>query len=211
VGDCFLCKPRKELVYASTDEGVALCGLGPLVPGYSIVATRAHLRSAADARKVAPSLSAFVSRVREVLVARFGRCVLSEHGRVPACADISGTTDPHCYHAHFLLFPGSPNIEERAQKFFAASEFTSSLDDALTIAANWEEYFLISDAPNSFRVLTRPGKFIRQFARILVTDAMGLPSTRANWRKHPNDEQAAREAESLRTLFSSAQSEKSHK
>ena len=46
---CFLCSPDPALVYASDGSGVALCGLGPLVAGYSLVATRKHVRSAADA------------------------------------------------------------------------------------------------------------------------------------------------------------------
>jgi len=207
VGDCFLCRPRQELVYATSDAASALCGLGPLVSGYSLIATAAHVRSAADARAVVPGFTGFVDRVRDVLTARFGTCVVSEHGRVPVCKDISGTSDPHCYHAHFLVFPGCPPIEERARKFFAKSERSSSLDDALIIAAQHDEYFLISDAVGSFQVLTRPGKLIRQFARMLVADALQIPH-KTNWRKHPNEQQALRDAETIRALFSSRGEEK---
>src|SRR5665213_1668636 len=42
---CFLCHPSPDLVYAENEDGVALCGLGPLVEGYSVVGTKLHMAS----------------------------------------------------------------------------------------------------------------------------------------------------------------------
>lgn len=198
--NCFLCKPRSELVFAATDDAIAMCGLGPLTPGYSVLATRAHLASAADASKAVPKFNVFADRVRSILETTFGSCVLTEHGRIPVCVDVSGTTDPHCYHAHFLLFPGVSNIEDRAKEYFARVESACSLADAMAIAGAHAEYFLISGTRDSFQVLSRPGKLIRQFARVLVADALGVPA-RANWRKYPEEQEAIRNASLLREKF----------
>src|SRR5689334_15782005 len=107
---CFLCAPAADLMYASNGRAFALCGLGPIVPGYSLVATKQHTASAADAVADSTELPKFAEQIRGLLASRYGNCLITEHGRVPVCFDPSGTSDPHCYHAHFLLFPGVPEI-----------------------------------------------------------------------------------------------------
>jgi hypothetical protein len=200
---CFLCDPDADLVYVSNDAGAALCGLGPVVTGYSVVSTKAHIRSAADAAAgEAPGFAAFASAVRARLSSQFGSCLLTEHGRVPACFDVSRTADPHCYHAHFLLFPAAPPLEPKARTYFARAQQASSLDVALELAASHAEYFLFSQDPSSFLVLTRPGRLIRQFARMLVAESLGRPEL-ANWRRHSMRREAVDTAARLRPLFRS--------
>jgi hypothetical protein len=197
---CFLCAPETALVYELNGTGIALCGLGPLVAGYSLVATRSHIRSVADAMLgEAPDFLSFAVGIRRKLSERFGSCLMTEHGRVPVCVDISGTTDPHCYHAHFLLFPAAPPIEDRARGHFAKAEEAHALSDAMQLAAQHEEYFLFSPSTDRFLVLTRPGKLVRQFARFLVADALGA-SDLANWRRFPSFDEAANQAAELKML-----------
>jgi diadenosine tetraphosphate (Ap4A) HIT family hydrolase len=197
---CFLCSPDPALVYASDGSGIALCGLGPLVTGYSLVATRKHVRSAADAMLgEAPDFLSFAVGIRRKLSARFGSCLMTEHGRVHTCIDVSGTTDPHCYHAHFLLFPAAPRIEDQALEHFAKAEEAPTLIDAMRFAAQHEEYFFFSPSPDRFLVLTRPGKLVRQFARFLVADALDA-SDLANWRRFPSFDEAANQAAELKLL-----------
>ena len=45
---CFLCDVRADLTYWSSDHFVALVGLGPLVPDYSLIASKYHTKSMAD-------------------------------------------------------------------------------------------------------------------------------------------------------------------
>src|SRR5205809_1699813 len=188
---CFLCSPDRDLVYTSDLTSLALCGLGPIVKGYSVVATQRHIRSAADAAAgEAPDFLPFVSEVRDRLESSYGSCLVTEHGRLPVCVDVSGTTDPHCYHAHFLIFPGAPDIEGVARSYFAHVEEASSLEAALGLARSHDEYFLISPDDSHFAVMTRPGKIIRQFARLLVADSLGF-SELANWRLHSLRDEAA--------------------
>ncbi len=199
--ECFLCNPDPDLVYWSDSENIAMCGLGPILTGYSVVATRKHVRSATDAAAgEAPTFLAFASKARAKLEISFGQCLLAEHGRVPVCVDPSGTADPHCYHAHFLLFPGAPSIEEEAKTYFAKVRNVASLNQAMTIAAACNEYFLLSPTVQRFLVMTRPGRLIRQFVRLLVSEAMGVPEL-ANWRIHSRREEAASMVYQLRTLF----------
>lgn len=185
-------------MYRKTSDGIALTGLGPLVPEYSVVATVGHVRSATDAvLGESPGFVKFTLALRNALIERHGSCLLSEHGRVPICDDISGTTDPHCFHAHFLVFPGAPNVEADASTFFAQVEIAQSLSDALRLARAHEEYFLLSPNPSKYLVMTRPGRMIRQFVRMLVAERLGRPEL-ANWRRHANRDQALADARSLR-------------
>jgi hypothetical protein len=194
---CFLCEPDSRLVYRSDEGGVALCGLGPLVPGYTVVGTRTHINSAADATLSVPTFCPFVEDVRARLTSRYGSCVMTEHGRLPLCTDVSGTSETHCYHAHFLLFPGGPAIEAEARGYFKTATESSSLSQALRIAREQKEYVLISDTSSRFVVLTRPGRLIRQFTRVLIAGAVGTP-TLANWRARPDLDRAIQDAQELR-------------
>jgi hypothetical protein len=200
-GDCFLCNPRPELVYASVDESLALCGLGPLGPAYSIIATKAHVRSAADAYNTVSGFIDFTNDVRAILDGLFGSSVLTEHGRLGACVGPSGASDPHCFHAHFLLFPGVPNIVENARSYFAEDRLSSTLSNAMQIAnESPDEYFLVSGSVDSFHIMTRPSELIRQFARWLVAGALNTPE-KANWQEFPDEQNALRCAQDLREVF----------
>jgi len=198
---CFLCAPAADLIYASSEDAFALCGLGPIVPGYSLVATKQHTASAADAIADATGLLPFAEQIREFLANKFGTCLITEHGRVPVCFDPSGTSDPHCYHSHFLLFPGVPDVFQAAKSHFAEVRSATSLAGALELAAESKDYFLMSPSRTEAHVMSRPGRIIRQFARVLVADAIGYPQ-RANWRRFPDRESCVAAAKSLRNLHS---------
>ena len=198
---CFLCSPDPDLIYRKGPSGVALSGLGPIVSGYSVVATCEHIASAADAAAgQAPGFTAFACEVRVRLASLYGGCLLTEHGRVPVCVDVSGTTDPHCHHAHFLVFPQAPDLQARVREHFLRADYAATLEEALWIAATHEEYFLFSQEPTHYLVLTRPGRIIRQFARLIVEEALGHPEF-ANWRHHPHYDEAACTARQLRSVF----------
>jgi hypothetical protein len=197
---CFLCDTPPDLLYAQNPEMVALCGLGPLVPGYSVVATRAHARSAADALGTVSTLVHFTVAIRERLAGTYGPTLITEHGRVPACV---GGADhhAHCYHAHFLLFPSAPpQIATQARAFFKDHWCASTMEQALERARHESEYFFISPAPDEFLIVTRPGRLIRQFSRMLVADALGRPED-ANWQANPRRELALQYARELRGLY----------
>lgn len=199
--ECFLCQPESDLVYHGVAEGFALCGLGPVVDGYSVVATREHIRSTADLTdEPGQKFQNFAVDVRSRLIEKFGSCLMTEHGRLPLCADYSGTSEPHCYHAHFLLFPSVIDLEQRARSFFRKTDEFVSLGDALKFAGLAQEYYLFSTTPARFLIMTRPGRIIRQFSRFLVADSLGQPEL-ADWRRHSNRSQASAMAQILRNQF----------
>ena len=94
---CFLCRPDPTLIYCSDSVALGLCGLGPIVDGYSVLATKQHIDSAADI--VQGDLQKFVEFaicVRRKLIRLFGNCLITEHGRLPVCEDVGGSSHPHC-------------------------------------------------------------------------------------------------------------------
>jgi hypothetical protein len=196
-GNCFLCENPEDLIYAQSPDAFALCGLGPLTAGYTVVGTRSHAASAADVNRAVPGFTRFAEEIRSFLTTQYGSCLLTEHGRMPVCIGPTGAHDAHCFHAHFLLFPAAPAILDHARKFFRSAYETSSLAEALNHAEGQEEYMLLSPNATSACVLTRPGKLIPQFARMLVADALGI-SDQTNWKANPNRETAVKTAVELR-------------
>jgi hypothetical protein len=199
---CFLCNPDPALVYMESGSGRALCGLGPLTEGYSVVATRDHIRSAADALSLVPEFITFTESVRSQLTNMFGPTLLTEHGRLPVCIDHGEGADTHCFHAHFLLFPAAPSIAKgTAATFFGVSDDAISLADALQLAHTYdEEYFLFSPTAEQASIMRSAPTLPRQFARVLVADAQGRPAA-ADWRTYPSLESASRLAARLRSAF----------
>ena len=197
-GNCFLCSPDEALVYARTEAGTALCGLGPIVKDYSVVGTSLHVRSAADA--LTSGIDVFLSfaeEIRAFLIARHGSCLLTEHGRVPVCAGLSGAHESHCFHAHFLFFPSSPDVMDEVAKQCQLLSTSNSLTDALVLASDLPDYFLISPNPHDYRVFRSLGRLPRQFARHMVASELGFPEL-ADWRLHASYSNAKRTAAVLR-------------
>jgi hypothetical protein len=199
---CFLCEVPQDLMYAESETAIALCGLGPLVPGYTVVGTKAHTASAADVSFQDPKFLEFAEGVRSFLIEHYGSCLVTEHGRMPACVGPAGEPDTHCFHAHFLMFPGAPPASDNARPYFATCQTFSSVRDALEFAQGAAEYFLISPSAESASILSRPGRLIPQFARMLVAQSIGIPEL-ANWRKAPRREECVSMATLLRQQWQS--------
>jgi hypothetical protein len=116
------------------------------------------------------------------------------------CTEDDKDHDAHCYHAHFLVFPGTHDVSEMARTYFAKVETFDELDAALSDAARYEEYVLISPTPERFNVFSGPLNLPRQLARFLVAhDANTLHL--ADWRGHPNRDRAVTIAANLRSLL----------
>ncbi len=197
-GDCFLCAPDSALVYLSGPNGVALCGLGPLTAGYTVVGAKSHVRSSADALVAGSNFVDFAMHVRAFLIERFGGCLMTEHGRMPVCHGAAGAAERHCFHAHFLLFPAAPSILGLAVPYFAAVTQHTDLRSVLRETARTnQEYFLVSPTPHQVFVMQRPNRMMRQFSRCLVAAALGRPGD-ADWQAKPDVELAREYARDLR-------------
>lgn len=178
-----------------------MVGLGPLVENYSIIGTRKHVRSMADLNKdLLYDLDEYLSQIRNKISPREKECLITEHGKVPVCDKDSTGADTHCFHAHFLVFPGIGNLTSSAEPNFKGKRTFDSLHEALSYANNLENYFLISPEPNSFTIFGGWKKEIRQFARVLV--AQELKEDRgADWKEFPQYERASLMASNLRSYW----------
>jgi len=195
-GGCFLCALPVDLVIFKDKNFVWLAGLGPLVDGYSLLAVRQHIRSMADIpTELVSERDALVGRVHQTLSERYGRCLITEHGRMVVCND--GDVDPHCYHGHFLLFPGVHDISSAAESYFGRCSHFDSLSAAMAHAATCDEYVLISPNPEQFNVFSVPLNIPRQFTRVLVAASIGK-LTQAHWMDYPERERALAIASDLK-------------
>jgi len=185
---CFLCSPDHRLIYWRSANFIALSGLGPVTPGYSLISTAAHTKSMADVDsrhtlERADALRLIRNRLSRVYK---GPCLVTEHGRVPLCRDEDDQQhDAHCFHAHFLVFPCAPDISSLVATYFAHVHKFQKLDDAMEHAAAFSGYVLISPRVDEFSIFTGPLNLPRQLARKLVAHAIGRPDL-ANWRSQPN-------------------------
>lgn len=197
IEDCFLCELPPDLIVRKSRHFVALAGLGPVVDGYCLLAATAHTRSMADVSKdLRAERSTSLSSLRSALLQLFGSCLVTEHGRMAVCSDNIGH-DNHCFHAHFLLFPGAPDITQDSSSYFLNNKVFHDINDALSYAATFDEYFLVSKNEHEHTVFSGPLNMPRQLARVLVAaklDRLDL----GDWKNAPRREEAVRIAAELR-------------
>lgn len=190
---CFLCDPDPNLVYEACEHFLALLGHGPIGEGYSLIATREHLASMLDLpAPLRGELQEFTRVVRARLGRFYGACVVTEHGRVPPCLDrLVRTYEPHCLHAHRLVFPGAPPIDlHRLLPVGEVHEFESA-DQALREYMSSGQYLYAENADGTTQIARVSGPFPRQFFRRVVAGSFGRPEL-SDWRQYPNFESIAR-------------------
>jgi len=183
---CFLCRPAPDLVYETSDSFFAMLGYGPLGEGYSVIATRSHVRSMLDLDEAgAEELAAFTAHVRERLRC-YGRAVATEHGRVAACvASATARHEPHCLHAHRLVFPGLSHLTR--SDIGSSGDFVEYPDFPLAHRVfDWPgQYLYAEDADGSCRIAPAPRPVPRQFFRSLIASKRGEPHL-ADWTANPS-------------------------
>lgn len=199
--DCFLCCPSAPLLAHVGEECYTMAGLGPLSDGYALIATYQHgpienLHYETQLR----TLAEYSEKVQKILAVEFGSCVLAEHGKMSVC-NPNRPAGSHCFHPHFLLFPGAPDpLPEFNDYFCSQGNHFESLSEALHWAIALPNYLLSSSRPGEYVVFPAPDGLPRQFARGIVADALGHPDL-ASWQTYPNGEWAIRNAARLRLLL----------
>lgn len=199
--DCFLCRPAEQLLAHVGSGYYTMAGLGPLSDGYAIIARDIHgaIDEQIDSFQF-EEFAKYAERIQSVLSAQFGTCVLTEHGKMPLCQP-NGMANSHCYHTHFLLFPGVPDpLHEFSDYFGVDGERFESLFDALKVAAKYPNYLLVSARTGEYFVFSADHGLPRQFARVVVAETLDNPDL-ASWRTYPNGEWALRNALLLRKLL----------
>jgi hypothetical protein len=182
---CFLCEPDPKLVYLQEGSFFAMLGLGPLSEGYSVIATLEHVPSMLDLdRGGAEGLVEFTRLVRARQAMRgYEPGAITEHGRVATCVHaVTEAHEPHCLHAHRLLFPGENAVDLR----LVGAE-VESYPDALSAFEDfeWPGQYLYSEAPDGSCELARaPRRLPRQLLRRLVAHRLG-DGEAADWQARP--------------------------
>ncbi len=186
VVDCFLCDPDPNLVYARSDSFFAMAGWGPIGDGYSLIGAREHLPSMMDlSAEEAAELEEFTAELRRRLDPLFGAATITEHGRIAACLEAGvGEHEPHCLHAHRLVFPGLEEIDvTRIATSLQWRSFVSFLE--VHAGFSWEGQYLYAEAAaGDCRVAAAAGPIPRQFFRGVAARLRGEPEM-ADWRKQP--------------------------
>lgn len=184
--DCFLCSPDESLVYLRTDLYFAMLGHGPLGRGYSLIATSEHVPSMLDIENDAvDELVSFTARVREVLRPHYGDVLVTEHGRVAACvAEATRRYEPHCLHAHRLVFPGQEDLDLGAEMPGDDVRPFASFTEARRLF-DWPAQYLYAERPDSScQIVAAPRRVPRQFFRTVVAARRGEREL-ANWQQRP--------------------------
>lgn len=182
---CFLCEPNPRWVWAQSDKFYAMAALGPIVPGTSLLATRAHVRSMFDvSSNELDELEAFTASCRDRLRDAYGLPVhTTEHGRVGLC-EMDGEHDAHCYHAHWLLFPVDAPIGVGLEASIIDPVAAAGFREARRSAGHLVRYLYYEAPDGQVRVGAEDSSTPRQFFRGVVADAIGRPELRS-WRNHP--------------------------
>jgi len=183
---CFLCRPDPSLVYLESDALFAMLGWGPIGEGYSLIVAREHIPSMMDlSSREARLLQEFTDEVRDRLRPLFGDCVVTEHGRVAACLETATTAyEPHCLHAHRLVFPGLAELDLPRLAPHFAWHGSGSIEDAHSAFDSPGQYIYADFPDGSSQVAPVAGPLPRQLFRALVASVNGRPED-ADWRTQP--------------------------
>ena len=183
---CFLCEPNEEWIYMREEKFFAMLGLGPLVEGYSLLATTEHTPSMLDLTQTdAELLCDFTQHVREVIMPHYGEAVITEHGRVAPCLDrdLKGK-ETRCFHAHRLVFPTTIDLSNTfAEHGLETEEYPDFIECWKRFS--WKGEYLYFERPNgSCMIAAAPMRLVRQFFRYKIAASIGHPEL-ASWTDHP--------------------------
>jgi hypothetical protein len=166
-----------------------MLGLGPIIEGYTLLATKTHVPSMIDLPvNTVYELVKFKEQVRRELAAHYGDVIITEHGRVAPCIQIYNVQhEEHCFHAHNLVFPLSLDLTELLKKHgLKLIEFSSFLDARENF--KWsEEYYYFERIDGTCVIAFEPRRLVRQFFRYLIAEHIGKPEL-ADWKNYPQIE-----------------------
>ena len=189
MSNCFLCNPDTDLIFDESAHFLAILGLGPIVEGYSLVASRAHVPSMFDIEDdIVDELETFTRHIAGRLGAVYACSVqITEHGRVGLCSERQDKHEPHCYHAHRLLFPTETDFREALTESEIEPLAFGSFSEARLAAGHLVEYLYCENLGEEVLVGTYGGSVPRQFFRTAIAKAVGRPELRS-WRAYPRPE-----------------------
>jgi hypothetical protein len=184
--NCFLCNPDQNWVYAQSEDFYAMLGLGPIVEGYSLIGTVAHVPSMLDLTEAdVEKLGAFTARIRELLGSHYGDAIITEHGRVAPCVDRDRDgQQAHCFHAHRLVFPMSSDLTDSIEQYGVEVMEYPNFKECWRNFSWRGEYLYYERANGSCVAASAPMRTVRQFFRHRLAESLGHPEL-ADWKEYP--------------------------
>jgi diadenosine tetraphosphate (Ap4A) HIT family hydrolase len=178
----FCTRPDPERVVMLTENFYVMLSLGPLVEGYALIVTRAHISCCGEIDSPLMGefrqLQAIVSAAQEQLYG--GSSLRYEHGRTGSCLHLS---EAHCYHAHFHLVPTDCDMASRVAARYPVERFPSWPDFVATYQTKRTPYLLTQD-DGALVVAFVAERVPRQYLRSLVAECIGAPEL-ADWMAFP--------------------------
>jgi hypothetical protein len=199
--DCFLCRPNSRLLIDVSPWGYSLAGLGPMVVGYSVIATHQHVIGLKElSRTDLENYCSYAISVADILSKKHGRCLILEHGNMAVCG-IDSADRAHCFHPHFLLVPNDKcNTGPFDEYFKENKKWFKTLFEAVEYGAQQGQYVLAGTVSAGFNIYLPDGEVPRQFARGVVSEQLGL-ADKASWKDAPDLLLALANADELRLIF----------
>jgi hypothetical protein len=163
-----------------------MLGLGPVVEGYSLLATTAHTKSMLDLSEgEVQELIDFTQQTKSLLSKHYGDSIITEHGRVAPCVDTNrDRQQAHCFHAHRLIFPTSLDLSEAISNYGLEVQEYSNFTDGWRQFSWPGEYLYFERVDGSCLIAAAPMRTVRQFFRHKVAELMGRPEM-GDWTEHP--------------------------
>lgn len=196
ISSCFLCNPEPEYTWDTSEHFRAVLGIGPVGEGFTLIAARQHVTSMLDLdQEVAEDLIGFTQLVRTRLEDLYGSTVVAEHGRVAPCVEPGVRAhEPHCLHAHRLVFTGASRIDLAAAAPKMEITHFQDFEVARDYYGDPGQYIYVEDRAG-VHIGRIDGPLPRQFLRAVVALDQGRPHL-ADWRGRPGfaEVEAARRA-----------------
>ena len=182
--------PDEHLVYLREGSFFAMLGHGPIGRGYSLIASTAHVPSMLDLdASSAEELIVFTDRVRSLLRLHYGEAVITEHGRVAPCvSEVTRRYEPHCLHAHRLVFPGQDQINLHVELPEQEIRLFASFGDARKEFRWPGQYLYAEGSDGACQLAVAPRRLPRRLFRTIMARRRGEPQL-ASWEKHPRLEE----------------------
>ncbi len=188
---CFLCNPEPEYTWATSEHFRAVLGVGPVGEGFTLIAAREHVPSMLDlGQDAAEDLIRFTESVCGRLGVIYGSTVVAEHGRVAPCVEPGiREHEPHCLHAHRLVFTGASRIDLAVAAPKMKIRRFADFETARDYYDDSGQYLYVED-DSGVQVGRIDGPLPRQFLRAIVALEQGRPHL-ADWRQQPGFEAIA--------------------
>lgn len=178
---CRFCYPSRDEDILYEDENVyVMPSLGQFTEGYLLLINKEH--EECFGRVIDPERKKVKDRIRDVLEEEYGSWCFFEHGRVGSCLERG--EKKICYHAHLHCLPVKKDFSDRLDREFKKIE-VDEMSEIKELAEEHPHYFYLEtfNGAKNFYIVEKNVE--RQYLRKRACEALGLPTSHANWRENP--------------------------